>query len=83
MHSLYGKNNSEYITLSKKEILANDTIKNVIHISADSLSSVFPGINLNKSTSFLINSSTGDSTYFEKGNSIIAGLKLPSLYIFR
>ena len=83
MHSLYKKNNSEYITLSKKEILPNDSIKNVIRISTDSLTFIFPDFYLNETKNILINSYTGDSAYFENGRSIIVGLKLPSIYIFK
>jgi hypothetical protein len=83
MHSLYEKNNSSYITLSKKEILSTDVIKNVIHTSVDSLTFVFPSFNFDKTKGMVINSNTGDSTHFKNGNSIIAGLKLSSLYIFK
>jgi hypothetical protein len=83
MQSLYAKTNSEYITLSKKEILSGYAIKNVVRMSADSLPLIFQGFYISRTKNVLINSSTGDSTYFENGNSIIAGLKLPSLYIFK
>src|SRR5205085_1836727 len=83
MRNLYKKDTSEYVTLSKQEILSADSIKNVVHISADSVSVIFPKFYFNKTKNVLINSNTGDSLYFEKGNGIIAGLKQRSLYIFK
>jgi hypothetical protein len=83
MYQLYRKNNSEFITVSKQKIFTRDTIKDVVQISADSLSAIFGGFYLNKAKNNLINSYTGDSTYFENGSSIIAGLKPPFLYIFK
>ena len=82
MHNLYKKDSAEYITLSKKGLLTNDIIKNVIHISVDSLPLIFTDFYLTREKDVLINSS-GDSTYFGNRNSIIAGLKQPSLYIFK
>jgi len=82
MHNLYNKDSAEYITLSKKGLLTNDIIKNVIHISVDSLPLIFTDFYLTREKDVLINSS-GDSTYFGNRNSIIAGLKQPSLYIFK
>lgn len=82
MHTLYNAK-ANYITLSKKEILKNDAIANVIVTSIDSLTSVFSEYKFDKSRKFLINTETNESVFFEETKSIIVGLKLPATYIFK
>ena len=82
MYSLYKKNDAEYITLSKKQISKNDDIKNLVHNPIDNLPIVFPEFHFNPIQNILINSATNDSVFLKKGNSIIIGLKLSSIYIF-
>ena len=82
MYNLYKRNRSEYITLSKKEISTDSAIKNLVRISVDNLPFIFSGFYLNKEKNVLVNPS-GDSTFFDSRNSIIVGLKQPTLYIFK
>ena len=82
MYNLYKRNRSEYITLSKKEISTDSAIKNLVRISVDNLPLIFSGFYLNKEKNVLVNPS-GDSIFFESRNSIIVGLKQPTLYIFK
>ncbi|MEO6453932.1 MAG: hypothetical protein ABIN97_07675 [Ginsengibacter sp.] len=83
MHTLNSSNIQDYITLSKKEISKNDAISNVVVTSSDSILPVFPEFDFDRSNQFLLNSKTGDSVLLEKHNSIIIGLKPPSVYIFK
>ncbi len=83
MHNLNNTNNATYITLSKKEISENDVIKQVVVIPVGRIQSVFAEFSFNVSNKFLINSLTGDTISFEKGNNIIIGLKLPNVYVFK
>jgi hypothetical protein len=83
MQALYEENNSEYITVSKKEIPEKAKVERIVRIAADSLPSVFEGFYLNEPKKNLINYNSGDSIYYDRNSSMIIGLKLPSLYIFK
>ena len=76
-------NDGRYITLSKRAITKDDLITKVLVTHIDSMKFVFPEMRFNNTKSFLVNSLTGDSVFFEKENGIVVGLKPPLVYIFK
>jgi len=82
MHNLYGANNTNYITVSKKEVMEGEVITNVILAPIDSIAGVFAQFSVDKQALFLIDA-IADSMQYDRANSVIIGLKPPYVYIFK